>query len=167
MEGFANTAEDMATHSSILARRIPMDRGAWQATVHRVAESDTTEWLSTAQYMQILHHFIKGAGCTTGYRMGSWNQFLPQLPISPGILCTPSPHRTVVRIKQSTKHVSITYLKCLALQRLIHFLSEITGEKHLICGSSLDKVPYTQTVYCPISFFFFFKWYASFGSWVM
>ena len=33
----------MATHSSILAWRIPMDRGAYWATVHRVAESDTTE----------------------------------------------------------------------------------------------------------------------------
>ena len=31
----------MATHSSILAWRIPMDRGAWQVTVHRVAESQT------------------------------------------------------------------------------------------------------------------------------
>ena len=30
----------MATHSSTLAWRIPMDRGAWQATVHRVAELD-------------------------------------------------------------------------------------------------------------------------------
>ena len=28
--------EGMATHSSILAWRIPMDRGAWQATVHKV-----------------------------------------------------------------------------------------------------------------------------------
>ena len=27
-----------ATHSSILAWRIPMDRGAWQATVHRVTK---------------------------------------------------------------------------------------------------------------------------------
>ena len=36
--------EGMATHSSILAWRIPMDRGAWLATVHRVAESQT--WLS-------------------------------------------------------------------------------------------------------------------------
>ena len=33
--------EGMATHSSTLAWRIPMDRGAWQATVHRVAESWT------------------------------------------------------------------------------------------------------------------------------
>ena len=33
--------EEMATHSSILAWRIPMDRGAWRATVHRVAKSWT------------------------------------------------------------------------------------------------------------------------------
>ena len=33
--------EGMATHSSILAWRIPMDRGAWQATVHGVAKSHT------------------------------------------------------------------------------------------------------------------------------
>ena len=35
--------EGMATHSSILAWRIPMARGAWWATVHGVAKSDTTE----------------------------------------------------------------------------------------------------------------------------
>ena len=29
--------EEMATHSHILAWRIPMDSGAWQATVHGVA----------------------------------------------------------------------------------------------------------------------------------
>ena len=34
----------MATHSSILAWRIPMDRGAWGATVHGVPKSQT--WLS-------------------------------------------------------------------------------------------------------------------------
>ena len=33
--------KEMATYSSILAWRIPMDRGAWRATVHGVAESQT------------------------------------------------------------------------------------------------------------------------------
>ena len=33
--------EGMATHSSILAWGIHMDRGAWQATVHRAAKSQT------------------------------------------------------------------------------------------------------------------------------
>ena len=33
--------EGMATHSSILAWRIPMDRGAWRAIVHGVAKSLT------------------------------------------------------------------------------------------------------------------------------
>ena len=41
----------MATHSSILAWRIPMDRGAGQATVHGVTTSDTTKQLSTAQHI--------------------------------------------------------------------------------------------------------------------
>ena len=33
--------EGMATHSSSLAWRIPMDRGAWRATVHGVTKSRT------------------------------------------------------------------------------------------------------------------------------
>ena len=42
----------MATHSSILAWRIPADRGAWRATVHGGhKELDMTEQLSTAQHM--------------------------------------------------------------------------------------------------------------------
>ena len=42
--------EGMATHSSILVWRILVDTGAWQAIVHGVAESDTTEQLRTAQH---------------------------------------------------------------------------------------------------------------------
>ena len=33
--------KEMATHSNILAWSIPMDRGTWWATVHRVAQSRT------------------------------------------------------------------------------------------------------------------------------
>ena len=35
--------EGMATYSSILVWRIPVDRGAWWAMVHEVAESEMTE----------------------------------------------------------------------------------------------------------------------------
>ena len=43
--------EEMATHSTILAWRIPMDRGTWRATVHRVAKSQTR--LSTHEHMHV------------------------------------------------------------------------------------------------------------------
>ena len=43
--------KEMATHSSILAWRIPMDRRTWWATVHGVTEMDTTEWLSQHTHM--------------------------------------------------------------------------------------------------------------------
>ena len=33
--------EGMATHSNVLASRIPMDRGAWWATIPRIAKSQT------------------------------------------------------------------------------------------------------------------------------
>ena len=42
--------EEMTTLSSILAWRIPMDRGAWQVTVHGVAESGMTKRLSTSTH---------------------------------------------------------------------------------------------------------------------
>ena len=42
----------MATHSSVLAWRILMDRGAWHAAVHGVEELDATERLSIHAYMK-------------------------------------------------------------------------------------------------------------------
>ena len=38
----------MATYFSILSWKNPMDRGAWQTTVHGVAESDMTEQLNSS-----------------------------------------------------------------------------------------------------------------------
>ena len=46
--GFEDPLEEgMATHSSILAWRIPMDR-AWHASPWSGKELDMTKWLSTA-----------------------------------------------------------------------------------------------------------------------
>ena len=46
--------EGMATHSSILVWRIPVDRGAWRATVHAVTKSWT--WLSDYTTTMLLSH---------------------------------------------------------------------------------------------------------------
>ena len=49
--------EGMATHSSILAWRIPMDRGAWHPTVHGVAKSWTQlTKRSTAPHWVLPHY---------------------------------------------------------------------------------------------------------------
>ena len=49
--------EGMASHSNIPAWRIPMDRGAWQATVHRVPKNRTQkQQLSTRACIHILSH---------------------------------------------------------------------------------------------------------------
>ena len=41
LSGEDTLEEGMATHSTILAWRISMDRGVWWATVHRVTQSQT------------------------------------------------------------------------------------------------------------------------------
>ena len=77
--------EGMTTHSSILAWRIPMDRGAWLATVHGVAQSWT--WLSdSAQhfkghfwghgyvyYLNCGDHFINT--CFKPIKLYTWNMY--------------------------------------------------------------------------------------------
>ena len=67
--------EGMATPSSILAWRIPMDRGAWRVTVHGGRKgSDTTEWLSTAcDYMSIYTSICIYAYCVyTDFPWWKW-----------------------------------------------------------------------------------------------
>ena len=55
--------EGMATHSSVLAMENPMDRGAWQATVHRVAKSrrkrKQLSTCNTCVYIQLLHFSVR------------------------------------------------------------------------------------------------------------
>ena len=49
--------EGIATHSSILAWRIPRDRGAWQATVPGVVKS-RTRLSDSAQHIQEFKHSL-------------------------------------------------------------------------------------------------------------
>ena len=51
----------MVTHSSVLAWRIPMDRGAWRATVHRVTKSWTQlKQLSSNSNRELRSHILHG-----------------------------------------------------------------------------------------------------------
>ena len=53
--------EGMATHTSILAWRIPMDREAWQAIVHGFAKS----WIWLSDQAHICSNGIKDAAAVT------------------------------------------------------------------------------------------------------
>ena len=56
--------EGMATHFSVLAWRIPMDRGAWRGTVHGVTKSRTRLSTQHTQVAFTLHSFsIHRLGC--------------------------------------------------------------------------------------------------------
>ena len=59
----------MATHSSILAWRIPMDRGAWWVTVHGVSESDTAKVTEHACISQRLYSILPVATPTRAVDM--------------------------------------------------------------------------------------------------
>ena len=65
--------KDRLTHSSILAWRIPMNRGAWWGTVHGLAESDMTEetkdsilWLINSRVGSYHRRLIASCNTTMG-----------------------------------------------------------------------------------------------------
>ena len=45
--------KEMATHSSILAWKNPMDGGTWQATAHGLAEVEWTEQLTLSLFRAV------------------------------------------------------------------------------------------------------------------
>ena len=72
----------MATHSSILAWNIPMDRGAWQATVHGVAQSQTRLSAHAHTWLMVLWQFQVDSKGTQPYTC--MYQFSPKLSSYPG-----------------------------------------------------------------------------------
>ena len=60
-----------------------MDRGAWQATCHGIAELDMTERLSTAQHITILYVFtahVYTMYLLTERQQQQWKHTLPEDP---------------------------------------------------------------------------------------
>ena len=78
--------ERMATHSSILPWRIPMDRGAWRATVHGVAKSQTR----LSDYVQQRLGTVLSLSHLILEFIGSCFMSFPVLH-SPTLLCGPLP----------------------------------------------------------------------------
>ena len=54
--GWEDPLKSMTTHSSILAWRIPKDRGAWRATVHGVLKSWTHNWAT--KHSMLAHQIL-------------------------------------------------------------------------------------------------------------
>ena len=73
----------MATHSSILCLETPMERGAWQATVHRVTKSQT--WLKR---LSMHAYYLFGFPCGSAGKESACNAGdlgpIPGLGRSPG-----------------------------------------------------------------------------------
>ena len=83
----------MATHSSILAWRIPMDRGAWWATVHVVVKSQINWATKHTAVRGVLTHLLSpGSPAAQGSTSRRW------IVVDPG-----KGSRTVERISESNE----------------------------------------------------------------
>ena len=60
--------KEMATHSSILVWKNPMDRGSWQATVHGVAKSQTRLSKFTFTFSRITQMFVPKKAVLLDYK---------------------------------------------------------------------------------------------------
>ena len=65
--------KEMATHSSVLAQRIPGTRGAWWAAVYGVTQSRTRlkRLSSSSRSIVFLYHL---SGCSIRAKLASWNE---------------------------------------------------------------------------------------------
>ena len=107
----------MATHSSVLAWRIPVDTGAWQATVHGVTELDMTERLST--------HNSKSGSWSSPFTLKSLLVTQPALPLP-----------SVQDLCGSKRSCTASHGHADGARRLQNFL-DLHPPHQTLCGSSL------------------------------
>ena len=98
----------MATHSSILARRIPLDRTTWWATVHGLQKSQT--WLSdwTATTILWIHRTLFMFLHLKNYIFFLLKQFTYRK--YENIIKETKKYKTVVILSPSTNHYSYKYI---------------------------------------------------------
>ena len=112
--------ESMAIHSSILAWRILIDRGAWWATFHGVTESDVTEQLTTAHiYLRWLNHVLQNlyveAPIPTWHYLATY-----ALSHSLDLICSCLPHSASATLAFLGFRSSTRIYLCLTLHTHIH-----------------------------------------------
>ena len=133
--------ECMATHSSILAWRISMDRGAWEATVNGVTESGTTERLSTAHLQEPICSCLSnilGNSCFINQII--YNQKLWQVESKDGKMDVQLLH--YIRWTAKTQALAFSLTNCfrsdLILSLLLHFVTILFFL--IICSGGLPSM---------------------------
>ena len=147
----------MATHSSILAWRIPMDRGIWWATVQGRKESDTAEWLSTAQRCpsgewnvtgnpgksQVEHWVGREEQPPGSRKLTVWQG----LRIAWGTQGSTVSHRGIPRGQTLRRFYSPTH------SASTYYMPAVCQHCSRVCGTSLNKTNKTYLLMEPISTF--------------
>ena len=145
--------EEMATHSSTLAWKNPMDRGAWWAIVHRVAKSRT--WLDTDQLVLTVVKWVE---------LLSWNfQLLKwaSLPTAESSLLSPTPEHLSPNywLIWREKGINKTWSPCLNLGQLwraIPFLETLMDRLEPWLQLHLKQLFLCTLLFLTLSSVFFF-----------
>ena len=139
--------EGMATHSSILAYRIPMDREAQWDTVHEVTESDTTEWLSSSTFSPKIAHLLEKEmathSCTVAQKIPCMEEFRKRQPTG---------SQSVRQVWVTPLSLSLTFL----LASLVQFLRATEGAVSWPAVLTFPQIKQLEALTLCV-FFFFFK----------
>ena len=119
----------MANHSSILAWRIPKDRGAWRATVHGVAKN----WTQLSDWAHKVYRPLQTAAeYTFSSRSYELNDCLPY-QLTQAVAAIKSPHYKAAPTPRSLEGTQAGKKECQLLQSPQHFtLRRLRMIKHKV-----------------------------------